>query len=104
MSVGSIVSIANVFFRDFSYVVNILLQMLFFLTPILYQKSKLGNVLSIAKINPIMHFIDLFRDPIYNGIFPSIETILFATFWCFFAYILSFILMNKCKQQIIFKL
>jgi ABC-type polysaccharide/polyol phosphate export permease len=49
-----IMSTANVFFRDFSHLTQVLLRALFYLTPVLYRPSLLGDkVAAILKINPV---------------------------------------------------
>ncbi|MFN7039239.1 MAG: ABC transporter permease [Alphaproteobacteria bacterium] len=103
-SIGTIISIVNIYFRDIGYIVNVLLQILFFLTPILYQKSRLGTFVNLAKINPMLHFIDLFRDPIYYGNLPSSETFLITAAWSLGMFLVSYNLLNKLKDQIIFRL
>ena len=72
LGVGLIVSIATVYFRDLQYVILIIMQGLFFLTPILFKPEALaGKVAWLVTVNPVVPFIDLFRAPLYLGSLPS---------------------------------
>ena len=76
---------ANVYFRDTEYFVTIALQIWMYLTPIIYpvslmQKASadlgglLGTqvtVLDIYLLNPMVHFIDVFRDLLYDNRWPN---------------------------------
>jgi ABC-2 type transport system permease protein/lipopolysaccharide transport system permease protein len=64
LGVGLVLSIVTVFFRDMQYVLQIAMQGLFFLTPILYKASALsGAVAGLVALNPVVPYIELFRAP-----------------------------------------
>ena len=69
-----IISILTVFFRDLQQIIPYILQSLFFLSPILYPKSKFGDGLLsfFINLNPISVYIELFRAPIYEGKLPDL--------------------------------
>ena len=83
--VGLILAISNVYFRDTQYLLSIVLQFWMYLTPIIYPISlvesaskKTGGlagtqvtVLDIYTLNPMEHFVTLFRELIYDNRFPS---------------------------------
>lgn len=54
---GMILSTLHVFFRDTAQVVIILLQIGFWLNPIVYPKSLLGDRSSLLSLNPVEHFV-----------------------------------------------
>lgn len=69
---GMILSALNVFFRDTAQIVSILLQVGFWLNPIVYPKSliessPLGDWSGLLALNPTVHFVSLaqslFGDP-----------------------------------------
>ena len=70
--IGLIVSIANVYYRDVSYLVGIALQILFYATPIIYPLSLADKevwgirALPIIEINPLTQFVQLARDLMYG--------------------------------------
>lgn len=54
-------------FRDIPQVTINLLQLLFFLTPIMWMPQSLGDRVIIAHANPLFHFIDIARVPLLGG-------------------------------------
>ena len=91
LGLALLLSIANVYFRDSQHFVGILLQLWFFLTPIVYplsyveeQEARLaadGNdlpLVAIYKLNPMEHFVSAFRSLLYDNRLPTAED----TVWC----------------------
>ncbi len=86
---------ANVYFRDTEYFVTIALQIWMYLTPIIYpvslmQKASadlgglLGTqvtVLDIYLLNPMVHFIDVFRDLLYDNRWPNATDVMVCLGW-----------------------
>jgi lipopolysaccharide transport system permease protein len=71
-SVAVLLGLMNVRFRDTSHIMDIVLQVLFYATPVLYppemlDRSRLG---SLMLVNPVMPFLRMLRDPILNGSLP----------------------------------
>jgi len=54
-------------FRDIPQIVASLVQVTFFLTPILWQAGMLGKNVWAAQINPYFHFIEIVRQPILGS-------------------------------------
>lgn len=80
LGLALLVSVATVFFRDLQHVVQIAMQGLFFLTPVLYPTASLGGKLGwLVGMNPVAPFIDLFRVPLYHGRLPSVTLLTTAT-------------------------
>ena len=104
-AISLIGSLICVFFRDFQWLVPVLLQALFFLTPILYEKVNVSEFLAYFNyINPLSPFISIFKDPIYYGIFPDIETFLIAFTIAFSSLIISLLIFVKFQKNIIYRL
>ncbi len=57
-------------FRDIVQIVANMIQLLFFVTPIMWDPSVLANRGWIAHFNPAYHFIELVRAPILGVAFP----------------------------------
>jgi len=67
-----IVSMIAVFFADIIELYQILLQALFYLTPIMYPESILPPFIQrFLVINPVYDVVKVFRTPIYEGHLPS---------------------------------
>lgn len=69
------VSILNVYFRDLSHLISVILQLLFYLTPIIYPMSMVTAVppllgryslADLLYLNPLTSFVQLFRSLIYE--------------------------------------
>jgi ABC-type polysaccharide/polyol phosphate export permease len=85
LGVSLLLSIANVYFRDTQHFVAILMQLWFYLTPIVYPISivekeaarhKQAWWVDIYRLNPIERFTEVFRNTIYDGRLPSLSNTL----------------------------
>jgi ABC-type polysaccharide/polyol phosphate export permease len=105
LGLGLIASVATVYFRDLQYVILIVLQGLFFLTPILYKPEALaGKVAWLIKINPVVPFIDLFRAPLYLGSLPSLSTFTLALFFSLTSLASGLLVFLWQEKKIVFRL
>jgi ABC-type polysaccharide/polyol phosphate export permease len=76
MGVGLILSTLVVYFADIYEMFQILLMSWFYLQPIMYPISIIPDSLRwLITINPIYHFLVIFRTPIYDGRLPSAQEI-----------------------------
>ncbi len=67
-----LISTVAVFFVDFVYIFNVLLSVWFYLTPIIYPLSILPErFLTLFRLNPLVHLLQIFRLLIYDGKMPS---------------------------------
>jgi len=57
-------------FRDVPPIVANVMQLLFFISPIMWTRDLLGDRIWIALYNPIYHLIELFRAPLLEGRIP----------------------------------
>ena len=74
MGVGLILSTLVVYFADIYEMFQILLMSWFYLQPIMYPISIIPDSLRwLITINPIYHFLVIFRTPIYDGRLPSAQ-------------------------------
>lgn len=95
VGVAMVLSIVNVYFRDLSYLLTIVLQFWFYLTPILYpvdmvatQSDRLGGLggtpitlLNLYQLNPVEGFIEIFRNLLYDNRMPDGATVMVAVGW-----------------------
>jgi ABC-type polysaccharide/polyol phosphate export permease len=79
--VGICVGVVNVMFQDTQHLIEVLLQILFYLTPVMYEGSLLrGRRLGwIVDLNPLAAFMELIRQPILAGAVPSLRLYAVAT-------------------------
>lgn len=105
MGFGMIMSIATVFFRDLQHVILIVMQGLFFLTPILYKQDALaGKVAWLVDLNPVTPFIALFRVPIIDAALPSFQVLLQASTIAVAAMALGLFVFLREEKKIVFRL
>jgi ABC-type polysaccharide/polyol phosphate export permease len=85
--IGLVLSVANVYFRDSAHVVAIALQVLFYATPVIYPLTLVSEVSpdslvarlhidSLYFANPMVHFVEAFRDLLYEHQVPDLTTVL----------------------------
>ncbi len=100
-----IVSIVTVYFRDFQHILGVLMQALFFLSPILYKPESLkGSVAFLMVLNPIVPFIDLFRAPIYSGVIPANDMILKAMVFALLSICIGIYVFIKYERRLVYRL
>ena len=95
VGLAMVFSIINVYFRDLAYLLTIVLQFWFYLTPILYpvelvatQSDQLGGLVGtpvtlvdIYSLNPVLGFIEIFRNLLYDNRLPDMVTVVVALGW-----------------------
>jgi len=95
VGLAMVFSIINVYFRDLAYLLTIVLQFWFYLTPILYpvdlvvtQSDRLGGLLGtpitlldLYTLNPVEGFIEIFRNLLYDNRLPELSTMMIALGW-----------------------
>ncbi|HEY7317523.1 MAG TPA: ABC transporter permease [Candidatus Binatia bacterium] len=67
-------------FRDTQYLLGVLLNLLFFLTPIFYQASALpAKYQTLYHLNPMVHIVEFYRTILLSGKLPDVSALLFLT-------------------------
>ena len=67
-----LLSSLDVYFRDFQYMTGILLNALFWATPVMYSVDMLGSKLRLLiLLNPMTSFISLYQNILYYKVMPS---------------------------------
>jgi ABC-type polysaccharide/polyol phosphate export permease len=78
MGVGLLLSMLNARLRDINYIVQVLLNLLFYAAPIIYPISFVTEKydehpwLRLYEFNPITAFVEAFRDVLYNLTAPPL--------------------------------
>jgi ABC-type polysaccharide/polyol phosphate export permease len=71
----------NVYYRDVSHILQIVLQIWFYITPIIYPIEAFGKYQWVFKLNPVLYALNGFRMAVYKGAIPSMQSIV-ASFVC----------------------
>ena len=91
LGIALMLSVANVYFRDMRHLIGIVMQVWFYLTPIIYpatavpeEEELLGMnvpVRDLLELNPMTRFAEAFRDLLYDLRWPSAGTIAYVVAW-----------------------
>lgn len=78
LALGYFLSALNVALRDTQYILVIVLQLLFFLTPIFYTVDMIPNhYVWLYSLNPMVHIVESFRSIFWRGEAPDARILLF---------------------------
>jgi ABC-type polysaccharide/polyol phosphate export permease len=61
---GHLLGIASARYRDIPPIIGSIVQVAFFLTPVMWQKEMLGENRWVAEFNPLFHLLELVRQPL----------------------------------------
>lgn len=79
IGVAFIVSSLSVYFRDLLHLLGIIMQLLFYATPIVYASNAVPAELQwLIKINPMAYLIEGYRNIFYNKMPPDTHSLLIA--------------------------
>lgn len=86
-AIANILAVINVFIRDLAVVIGVVLQLLFFLTPVLYpielvpQEAWGLPTRAIVAASPITQFVVMLRQMLYENVAPSFGQFLYVAAW-----------------------
>ena len=94
---------ANVYYRDVAHIIQIVIQALFYVTPILYSLDLFPEKYRWAfKLNPLVYLLNGFRLSVYWGQLPKFESVV-ASFVCAFAALfIGFGVFKKHQHDFVF--
>jgi lipopolysaccharide transport system permease protein len=68
LSLAYLIAAVNVAFRDTGHLVSVVLQLMFFLTPIFYDASMVpAQYQPIYRLNPMVHLLEAYRSALLNA-------------------------------------
>jgi ABC-type polysaccharide/polyol phosphate export permease len=89
LGLALMLAVANVYFRDTQHFLSIFMQFWFYATPIVYPASlvpEYATLLGIEiplrrlyELNPMEHFVAVFRALLYDNRFPELDDVVFTT-------------------------
>jgi ABC-2 type transport system permease protein len=94
---------ANVYYRDVAHILQVILQVWFYITPILYTIDLFpAKYQWIFKLNPLIFVMNGFRLSIYYGMLPQAQSVL-ASFVCaFLALFIGFAVFRRYQDQFVY--
>jgi ABC-type polysaccharide/polyol phosphate export permease len=105
-AVSVIFGLINVYFTDTQHLAEVALQMLFYLTPIIYKRDLLQTTPFwwVIEYNPVVLFLDMIRLPLLQGIPASTETFMAATAVVAVTSLFAGLCMARLSKKLIFQL
>lgn len=95
-----ILSTYGVFFRDLNHLYGIFVTAWTYLTPIFYPISIIPQkYLFLFELNPLYHFVNIFRDLTYSGVMPSEKSLIIATVYSALTLILGIITFKEHEDK-----
>ncbi|MBM4140661.1 MAG: ABC transporter permease [Nitrospira sp.] len=105
LGISLTVSTLAVFFHDVVYIYDVLLLAWMYLSAIFYPISILPKkFLILMSLNPVYHYISLFRAFLYDNTIPTTEHIIWGTVFALFSFLVGWVVYLKNKDRIIFYL
>lgn len=103
--VAIILSIASVYFRDLIHIIPVLMNALFFITPIMYFKEYSPPIITkLNYFNPFFYFVELFRVPFLHNQLPDMWLLGVCACFTLLIFLFGLFLLDKFNNRIIFKL
>ncbi|WP_024553489.1 ABC transporter permease [Franconibacter helveticus 513] len=105
LGISLILSILSVYFRDMQYLIGVILQALYFATPIIYPITAIPEMFhEVFTCNPLYYFLEMFRKPIYNGELPSFDNFMLCISISIITLFIGVWFFNKNSSKVIFRL
>lgn len=105
VGISLIVSVATVFYRDLQYILTILMQGIFYLTPVIYVRDLMPSRLNlIIDFNPLSLLIEVFRSPLSPRVFPSVSTTFLAFVIAVTTLVVGIFIFQQQEKKIVFRL
>jgi lipopolysaccharide transport system permease protein len=100
-------AVVNVRFRDTHHLSEIGMQILFYMTPVMYPPDLLQNHRKLGTLllfNPLVPFLELLRKPLVESQVPDLSTYLIAAAIVGLTAVIATIVLRAQERQIIFQL
>ena len=100
--IGLLLASITVYFRDMFHLYSVLLTAISYLTPLFYPKEIVPEkYMFLIKLNPMVYFVDLFRDMVYYGKIPTLEEHLNCIFIIIISLFIGTTVFNINKKKFI---
>ena len=105
-SVAVCAGVANVLFQDSQHLVEILLQIVFYATPVIYPASVLEDrgLGFLVGFNPVAALVTLVRDPLVFDRMPSLDAVAVAAAGVAVCTALAMLFLRRFERRIVFYL
>ena len=104
MTYGLAVTVAclNVFFRDIAQIIGVLFMLMFWITPIVYPKSRAtGLFQTLLNCNPLTHMVEAYRFVFLGNPRPSAWGVLYWIMFSFGAYLVGQFVLSRTRRELV---
>ncbi len=99
---GILLGLLNVFSRDVGQVITIVLQLWFWLTPVVYTRETLPKQFApIMEFNPMAKIVQIYQDALLFGRFPNLSSLLIPTLIAISIFIFSFWIFRRASPDLV---
>jgi lipopolysaccharide transport system permease protein len=98
---GIVLGMIGARYRDVSQIVKSLVQVIFFVTPVMWAPRVLGPSSYLADFNPFYAYIEIIRQPLL-GHLPTPTNVLVVSLVSLFGLLLSFSMLRKYRARIVY--
>jgi ABC-type polysaccharide/polyol phosphate export permease len=96
---------ANVYYRDVSHIIQILLQLWFYVTPVIYAIDVFpAKYRWLFKLNPVIYSLNDFRLSVYNGKLPELSNIAISFACAFLSLFIGYAVFHKNESSFVYYL
>lgn len=96
---------ANVYYRDVAHIVQILLQMWFYITPIMYPLTIFPEKYRwMFQLNPLIYALNDFRLAVYYGQLPRLQSVLTSFICGLLSLFIGFAIFRKNQDSFVYYL
>lgn len=89
----------NIYVRDVEYIVNFILNMLFYGTPIIYSLSMFPEKLKwLLNLNPLTHIIEAYRSILYYLRWPDFAELTAVGLFSFLVMVIGYLVFRKLEK------
>jgi ABC-type polysaccharide/polyol phosphate export permease len=105
-SLAMLAGFATVYFHDTQHLLEIAFQILFYATPVMYKADMLSGFRLgwLVRINPVLPFLDLIREPILANRLPPTHTLATAGLITLTTAFAAGLVVNRLGKRLIFHL
>lgn len=105
LGISLAISTLVVFFFDVVYIYDVVLLAWMYLSAIFYPVSILPqNFQVLLSLNPMYHYISLFRASAYDNAVPLTEHLVYGCAFAFFSLVIGWIIYSRNRDRIVFYL
>ncbi len=100
LAMSFILSSITVYLRDLEYVINAIMMLWFYLTPVLYSADLIPTKYQlIYNLNPMTPIINAYRDILYYQVSPQLNGLLILFGFVIVLLVVGYIIFKKCERN-----